>query len=106
MGIFDVFRLPDINEAVREFHRTEGAVLLDVRGSEEYRQGNIPGSVNVPLQRLEEVEYIVEDHAVPLFVYCHSGARSRQAVAVLRNMGYTDVKNIGGIAAYAGELRR
>ena len=40
----------------------------------------------------------------PLFVYCHSGARSRQAAALLAQMGYTNAKNIGGIAAYRGKV--
>ena len=42
----------------------------------------------------------------PLFVYCHSGARSSQAVGQLARMGYTRVKNIGGIAAYQGKVER
>ena len=39
-----------------------------------------------------------------MFVYCHSGAKSGQAVSALRRMGYTNVKNIGGIAAYSGKV--
>ena len=42
----------------------------------------------------------------PLFVYCHSGARSSQAVRLLARMGYTKIKNIGGIAAYTGKVER
>ena len=36
----------------------------------------------------------------PLFVYCHSGRRSGAAVMMLRGMGYTNAKNIGGIMHY------
>ena len=39
-------------------------------------------------------------------VYCRSGARSRQAVSILKHMGYTNVHNIGGIAAYSGKVER
>ena len=39
-----------------------------------------------------------------MFGYCHSGAKSGQAVSALRRMGYTNVKNIGGIAAYSGKV--
>jgi len=42
----------------------------------------------------------------PLFVYCYSGARSGQAVHVLRRMGYVNVKNIGGIATWTGAVER
>ena len=39
-----------------------------------------------------------------MFAHCHSGAKSVQAVSTLRRMGYTNVKNIGGIAAYSGKV--
>ena len=47
---------------------------------------------------------LAEDKETPLFGYCYSGARSGQAVHVLRRMGYANVKNIGGIAAWTGEV--
>ena len=81
-----------------------GAVLLDVRTPQEHREGHIPGSRNVPLQALDKVAGVVADQDTPLFVYCHSGSRSSQAVSALQRMGYTNVKNIGGIAAYAGKV--
>ena len=40
----------------------------------------------------------------PVYVYCLSGARSAQAAAMLRRIGYNNVKNIGGIAGYKGEV--
>ena len=48
----------------------------------------------------------VADLDTPLFVYCHSGARSREAVSMLERMGYSKAKNIGGITAYKGEVER
>ena len=81
-----------------------GAVLLDVRTPQEYREGHIPGSQNVPLQQLDKVEEVTENKDTVLYVYCHSGARSKQAVSLLQAMGYTNVHNIGGIAAYSGKV--
>ena len=81
-----------------------GAVLLDVRTPQEYREGHIPGSQNVPLQQLDKVEEVTENKDTVLYVYCRSGARSRQAVSLLKHMGYTNVHNIGGIAAYSGKV--
>jgi len=104
MGLFDFFRQPDINQGVKEFRQREGAVLLDVRTLQEYRDGFIPGSKNVPLQAIDKVESVVENKDTALYVYCYSGARSRQAVSLLRHMGYSDVNNIGGIAAYRGKV--
>ena len=106
MGFFDFLKGPDINQGVKEYSITDGAVLLDVRTPDEYRQGHIPGSKNVPLQSINKVAGMIDNKATPIFVYCLSGARSRQAAAVLQKMGYTNVKNIGGISAYAGKVER
>ena len=104
MGFFDFLKGPDMNQGVKDYQATPGAVLLDVRTPEEYREGHISGSKNVPLQSLDKVTGLVNNQDTPMFVYCHSGARSGQAVMALRRMGYTNVKNIGGIAAYAGKV--
>ena len=104
MGIFNFFKEPDINQGVQEYKNTAGAVLLDVRSPQEYREGHIPGSQNVPLQQLDKVEEVTENKDTVLYVYCRSGARSRQAVSLLNHMGYTNVHNIGGIAAYSGKV--
>ena len=104
MGILDFFKHPDINQGVQEYKNAAGAVLLDVRTPQEYREGHIPGSQNVPLQQLDNVEEVTENKDTVLYVYCRSGARSRQAVSLLQAMGYTNVRNIGGIAAYSGKV--
>ncbi len=104
MGFFDFLKGPDIGEGVREYNATPGAVLLDVRTPEEYREGHIPGSKNVPLQSIDKVAGMIDNKSTPIFVHCLSGARSRQAAAVLQQLGYTNVKNIGGISAYAGKV--
>ena len=104
MGIFDFFKQPDIHKGLKEYAQTENAVLLDVRTPQEYREGHIPGSKNVPLQTIDNVTSIAENKDTALFVYCYSGARSRQATAMLQQMGYTNVQNIGGIAAYQGKV--
>ena len=106
MGTFDFLRQPDINKGVAKLRDTEGAVLVDVRTPQEYREGHIPGSKNVPLQQLDKIGSVTDNKDAPMFVYCYSGARRRQAVAVLRHMGYANVNNIGGIAAYRGKVER
>ena len=81
MGFFDFLKGPDMNQGVKDYQATPGAVLLDVRTPEEYREGHIPGSKNVPLQSLDKVTGFVNNQDTPVFVYCHSGARSSQAVS-------------------------
>ena len=77
MGFLNFLRRPDINEGLVQFERTPGAVLLDVRTRQEYAQGHLPGSRNVPLDELEQAE--LPDRDAPLFVYCLSGGRSARA---------------------------
>ena len=104
MSFFDFFRQPDINQGVTHYNNTPGAVLLDVRTPQEYREVHIPGSQNIPLQAIDKVRTVVENKDTPLYVYCYSGGRSRQAVQRLGQMGYRNVTNIGGIAAYRGKV--
>ena len=104
MGLFGFFRQPDINQGVKEYQREKSAILLDVRTPQEYRSGHIPGSKNVPLQAIDQVVDVAENKDTALYVYCQSGARSRQASDLLQRMGYRNVNNIGGIGTYVGKL--
>ena len=104
MSILDIFKRPDINAGVEEYRNNPGALLVDVRGADEYRQGHIPGSVNLPLPSLAGRKSIGVGKDSPVYVYCLSGARSAQAAGILQRMGYNNVKNIGGIAGYKGEV--
>jgi len=73
-----------------------GAQVVDVRSSEEFRDGFYPGAVNIPVQdiarRLGELK---KDKTVVL--YCASGARSGMAARMLKQAGYADVINAGGL---------
>ena len=106
MGFLDFLKQPDINKGVADFRNAEGAILVDVRTPQEYREGHIPGSKNVPLQKLDKISSVADNKNIPLFVYCYSGGRSRQAASLLQNMGYHNVQNIGGITAYSGKVER
>lgn len=106
MGLFDLFAGPDINVGVQEWKASKGAVLLDVRSADEHGQGHIPGSVNVPLNRINQVLELYPDKGTQLFVHCLSGVRSNQAVSFLKRSGYGSVKNIGGISGYTGKVVR
>ena len=105
MGILDAFKKVDINEEVKNMKGVEGAVLLDVRNDDEYKDGHIPGSINIPLGDIANVEKTIGNHDPPVFVYCLRGSRSAQAVSKMKAMGYSNVKSIGGIASYKGEIQ-
>lgn len=106
MGLLSLFNLSNgmtMDQGVEEAKSVAEAVLLDVRTREEYAQGHVPGSVNLPLDQLETIDY---DKSVPLFVYCRSGARSGRGVEVLKKAGYEKAVNIGGIMDYHGPVEQ
>ena len=104
MKLFAFLEKSDINRDVSQCRETEGALLLDVRGADEFAEGHIPGSVNIPLQLLPTKKGLPEDLDTPIFVYCRSGGRSRRAAAFLEKLDYSNVKNIGGIMDWTGEI--
>lgn len=104
MGILNLQKTQSIDDCVNEFNQTDNAVLLDVRTPEEYAEGHIEGSRNIPLDEIACVQDIIRDKQTSLYVYCLSGGRSGRAVAALRQMNYTNVKNIGGIMDYKGKV--
>lgn len=106
MGLFNMFNKTDINAANSQFASTPGAVLLDVRSPMEYREGHLPHSRNIPLPNIHQAEQSVPEKDTPLFVYCLSGGRSGQAVSALKNMGYSNVTNMGGINSYRGKVEK
>ena len=106
MSLLNMFKRADINVGVDEFRNTQVAVLLDVRTKEEYNDGHIEGSINIPLQNIYSVQTAITDLDKPVFVHCLSGGRSAQATSILKSMGYKNVENIGGISAYCGEIVR
>lgn len=90
----------NFNDGIIAFKADKNAVLLDVRTKEEYNAGHIDGSINLPMQSLNKISAEVENRFTPLYVYCHSGVRSAKAVKILRNKGYINVTDIGGIKDY------
>ena len=105
MGIFDLFQRNDMNEGLKTYRSTPGAVLLDVREDDEFQEGHIPGSVNLSVMRVRaDVQRLIPDKKTPVFLYCYSGARSGQALSVMKKLGYEHLTNLGGISGYKGEV--
>lgn len=103
MSIFQLFgKRESLEEGLQKAKNTSNSVILDVRTEQEYKGGHVPGSKNIPLDKIETIS-IAKTH--PLFVYCLSGARAGNACAILKKKGY-DVTNIGGISGYKGEISR
>jgi len=106
MGLFDLFIRSDINAGVKKCQDDPAGVLVDVREPEEYAHRRIPGSVNLPLSVIDTAPSVYPDRDAHLYLYCYSGARSGQAAAALRKLGYTHASDIGGIKGYTGATER
>ncbi len=104
MSVFNIFARKDINEGVRNFRKNKNAFLIDVRTREEYAGGHIDGSQNLPLDEIDKVDSIIKNKNTPLYVHCLSGGRSARAVAYLKDKGYREVHDIGGIGSYRGKI--
>ena len=85
-------------EAKEIMDTREGYVILDTRTQEEYDQGHIPGAVLLPYDEvLQKAETILTDKNQLILVYCRSGRRSKLAANDLVKLGYTNIKEFGGI---------
>ena len=73
-------------------------VILDVRTPEEYAAGHIAGAILLPDYEIrEKAESILTDKEQLILVYCRSGRRSKNAAKELAALGYTNIKEFGGI---------
>ena len=85
-------------EAKRIMDSEEGYVILDVRTQEEYDQGHIPGAIVISHEEIaEKAEKVLTDKDQLILVYCRSGRRSKIAAEALVELGYTNIKEFGGI---------
>jgi phage shock protein E len=74
-----------------------GAKIVDVRTTGEFEDGAYPGAVNIPLGALPTRLGELGPKDGPIVLYCASGARSAQAARLLKQAGFTDVVNAGGL---------
>src|SRR4026208_1484175 len=92
--------VPEVSaQQVNELLKNNGKspVLLDVRESDEWRQGHLEGAIPLPRGFLEiKVEAAIPDKNTPIIAYCAGGVRSLLAVKVMREMGYQNVTSMAG----------
>jgi len=82
-------------------------VIVDVREADEYAAGHIPNAILVPLSNLEKAAAEkIPDKKNLLLVYCRSGRRSKIAAKKLAQLGYTNIKEFGGIIDWKYETTK
>ena len=92
-------------EAKEIIDSEEGYIILDVRTQEEYDQGHIPGAILIPNTAIEaKAEDVLTDKNQLILVYCRSGRRSKIAAEALVELGYTNIKEFGGIIDWPYEI--
>ena len=85
-------------EAKKIMDSDEDIVILDVREQDEFDAGHIPGAVLLPYTEIDAgAEKILPHKDKQILVYCRSGRRSKIAFESLAKLGYTNVKEFGGI---------
>ena len=97
--------IPEVSaQQVNELLKNNGKspVLLDVRESDEWRQGHLEGALPLPRGFLEiKVESAVPNKDAPIIAYCAGGVRSLLAAKAMKEMGYQNVSSMaGGYAAW------
>ena len=85
-----VFSISLINEAY--------SIMIDVRTKQEWDSGYIESAIHIPLKNLSNnIGKYTENNNEEILLYCRSGNRSGKAKLILEELGYTNIKNIGGI---------
>ena len=81
-------------------------LLIDVREKEEYAEGHIEGALLIPYDEIEEsAGSLLADKQQTILIYCRSGRRSAIAARTLSDLGYTDVKDFGGIIDWPYDIK-
>ena len=92
-------------EAKQIMDTEEGYIILDVRTREEYDEGHIPGAILISHEEIaEKAEDVLTDKNQLILVYCRSGRRSKIAAEALVELGYTNIKEFGGIIDWPYEV--
>ena len=94
-------------EAKKIMDSGEEYILLDVREQEEFDAGHIPGAILISYTEIDEkAEAMLLDKDKQILVYCRSGRRSKIAAESLAKLGYTNIKEFGGIIDWPYELEK
>lgn len=83
-------RKEDINKYIKQ-----GAIIIDVRSQQEYKEGHIDGAICIPdYQIRKNIQKYVPNKNEIIILYCSTGHRSQDAQKILENMGYENVYNV------------
>ena len=95
------------DEAKKIMDSEEKHIILDTREQDEFDEGHIPGAILLPYTEIEDkAEEMLPDKDALILVYCRSGRRSKIAAQSLAELGYTNIKEFGGIITWKYEVEK
>ena len=96
-----------MNDIEKIMNENENYIILDVRTIEEYNDGHIPGAICIPNETIDEnVVNKLPNKEQLILIYCRSGNRSKQATIKLKDLGYLNLIEFGGIIDWPGEIEK
>ena len=104
-GEKEMYQQITAEEAKKIMDSGEEHLILDTREQEEFDDGHIPNAILIPYTEIEnKAEEMFPDKDKLILVYCRSGRRSKIAAESLSKLGYTNVKEFGGIIDWKYEV--
>lgn len=97
-------KVAEVKEAVKKEVST-GPLIIDVRTDDEFAYGAYPGAINIPLDELEDRIDELKNKDQKIILYCASGARSAYALQFMKEMGFKNAENGGGLARMMAKSR-
>lgn len=102
-----MFEMITPQEAKTIMDSGEEHIILDTREQYEFDEGHIKGAILIPYTEIEsKAEQMLPDKNKLILVYCRSGRRSKIAAESLAKLGYTNVKEFGGIIDWTWALEK
>ena len=96
-----------MNEIKTIMEENENYIILDVRTIEEYNEGHIPNAICIPNETIgEDIVSKLPNKEQLILIYCRSGNRSKQATKKLKDLGYLNLIEFGGIIDWPGAAMR
>ena len=96
-----------MNDIEKIMNENENYIILDVRTIEEYNDGHIPSAICIPNETIDgNVVNKLPNKEQLILIYCRSGNRSKQATIKLKDLGYLNLIEFGGIIDWPGEIEK
>ena len=91
----------EVKKIVDNYSQNPNVYIIDVRSEDEFVTGHIENAVNISLVNIDNIDINKDER---LIVYCQSGRRSKEAALKLKDLGYENVSDMGGINNWPYEL--